>query len=99
MRAHSDPPSPTAPTPSPTPARPSSVRWVCWGFAAIAAFFLWTEHRAHLIGGLAWLPYLIILACPLMHVFMHRGHGGHGHGGHDSGSTRGTDASTARRED
>jgi hypothetical protein len=24
------------------------------------------------------LPYLLILACPLMHLFMHRGHGGHG---------------------
>ena len=23
------------------------------------------------------LPFLLILACPLMHVFMHRGHGGH----------------------
>jgi hypothetical protein len=29
------------------------------------------EHRPHLFG---WLPYLIILACPLMHLFMHRGH-------------------------
>jgi hypothetical protein len=27
------------------------------------------------------LPYLLLLACPLMHVFMHGGHGGHG--GHD----------------
>jgi hypothetical protein len=44
------------------------------GFAAIAAFFLWTEHRAHLLGA---LPYLIFLLCPLLHLF-HRGHGGHG---------------------
>jgi hypothetical protein len=29
------------------------------------------------------LPYLILLACPLMHLFMHRGHGHHaGHGEH-----------------
>lgn len=49
------------------------------GFLLIAGFFLWTEHRAHLLGA---LPYLILLACPLMHIFMHRGHGGHGgHGG------------------
>jgi len=34
-------------------------------------FFLFTEHRAHLLGA---LPYLILLACPLMHVFMHHGH-------------------------
>jgi hypothetical protein len=30
------------------------------------------------------LPYLILLACPLMHLFMHRGHGGHQHG-HEPG--------------
>jgi hypothetical protein len=47
------------------------------GFAAVAAFYLWTEHRAHLLGA---LPFLIFLICPLMHFFMHRGHG---HGGHD----------------
>ena len=41
-------------------------------FAAIAAFYLWTEHRAHLLGA---LPFLIFLACPLMHFFMHHGHG------------------------
>ena len=27
---------------------------------------------------LGWLPLLIILLCPLMHMFMHRRHGGHG---------------------
>jgi len=43
---------------------------------AVAAWYLWAEHRAHLLGA---LPYLILLACPLMHVFMHRGHGGHHH--------------------
>jgi hypothetical protein len=99
MHAHSHPPSPASSTPSPPSARPSSTRWVFWGFVAIAAFFLWTEHRAHLISGLAWLPYLIILACPLMHVFMHRGHGGHGRGGHGTESSPGTDAPSARRED
>jgi uncharacterized membrane protein YhaH (DUF805 family) len=43
-------------------------------FLAVAAFFLLTEHRAHLFG---ILPYLLLLACPLMHLFMHRGHGNH----------------------
>lgn len=52
-------------------------------FLAIAAFFLWTEHRAHLLG---ILPYLILLACPLIHMFMHRGHGGHGHGDAEHGT-------------
>jgi len=44
------------------------------GFLAIAAFFLWTEHRAHLLG---ILPYALLLLCPLLHLF-HGGHGGHG---------------------
>lgn len=45
---------------------------------AVAGFFLLTEHRAHVLGV---LPYLLILACPLMHLFMHHGHG-QGHTGH-----------------
>lgn len=49
-----------------------------FAFLAIAAFFLLSEHRAHTLGV---LPFLLLLACPLLHVFMHRGHGGHG--GHD----------------
>jgi len=46
-------------------------------FSAIAAFYLFTEHRAHLFGA---LPYLLLLACPLLHLFMHGRHGGQ-HGG------------------
>ena len=44
--------------------------------AAIGGFYLVTEHTAHVFGV---LPYLLVLACPLMHVFMHHGHGGHRH--------------------
>lgn len=55
--------------------------WVLPVFLVIAAFFLFTEHRAHLFG---ILPYLLLLACPLMHLFMHHGHGGHGHPGHQA---------------
>jgi hypothetical protein len=47
-------------------------------FLAIIGFFLFTEHRAHLFG---ILPYLLLLACPFMHFFMHGGHGKHGSGG------------------
>lgn len=57
---------------------PRRIRWVWWAFAAIAAYYLLTEHRAHLAGLLSWLPFGLLLLCPLMHVFMH---GGHGHGG------------------
>ncbi|MFN0164221.1 MAG: DUF2933 domain-containing protein [Burkholderiales bacterium] len=40
--------------------------------AAVAGFFLLAEHRAHLAG---ILPYALLALCPLMHLFMHRGHG------------------------
>ena len=45
------------------------------GFLIIAGALLFTEHRAHVLGLLIWLP---LIACPLMHVFMHGGHGHHG---------------------
>lgn len=49
-------------------------------FLIIGAFFLITEHRAHLVGWLSTYGiWLLLLACPLMHLFMHSGHG---HGGH-----------------
>lgn len=44
----------------------------------VGGFLLYQEHEAHFWGA---LPYLLLLACPLMHVFMHRGHG-HGHHRH-----------------
>ena len=50
---------------------------VLLGFLGIAAFYLVAEHRAHLLG---ILPWLLLAACPLLHLF-HRGHGGHGGGG------------------
>ncbi|MBB2487473.1 DUF2933 domain-containing protein [Mitsuaria sp. WAJ17] len=52
--------------------------------AGVAGWFLWEEHRAHLLGV---LPYLVFLACPLMHVFMHGGHH-HGGGHHQHGDDR-----------
>ena len=65
----------------------------------VAAFYLLTEHLQHTLGALPWV---ILLLCPLMHMFMHRGHGdgghahGHGHGG--SGPTApSTDAPPAHR--
>ena len=48
----------------------------------IGGFFLWNEHRAHILGA---LPFLILLLCPIMHIFMHKGHGGH-NGNHDDHS-------------
>ncbi|MFN0217388.1 MAG: DUF2933 domain-containing protein [Hyphomicrobium sp.] len=53
----------------------SRTFFVFLAFLAISVFLLLSEHRAHVLG--AW-PFLLLLACPLMHIFMHRGHGGHG---------------------
>lgn len=58
---------------------------------AILAFFLWQEHRAHAFGAAIELA---LLACPLLHLFMHRGHGAHdlserGAAFHEHGSSQG----------
>lgn len=55
--------------------RASRSRWVFVAFAVIAAYFLVAEHGAHVV---PYLPWLLLLACPLMHVFLHGRHGGHG---------------------
>jgi hypothetical protein len=57
------------------------------GFLAIVGALLFTEHRAHVLGILIWLPLLI---CPLMHFFMH--------GEHDAQSNQGK-ASEAHNDD
>ena len=45
-------------------------------------YFLVIEHGVHLF---PYLPFLILLLCPLMHVFMHGGHGNHdNHDEHES---------------
>jgi hypothetical protein len=51
---------------------------VLLAFLAIAAFFVTIEHRVRVLGV---LPYVLLLACPLLHLF----HGRHGrrHGHHD----------------
>lgn len=46
-------------------------------FLAVALFLLWEEHKVHIMGAVPWL---ILALCPLMHVFMHGGHGRHGGG-------------------
>lgn len=46
------------------------------GLIGVATYFLLIEHRQHVW---QFLPYLIVLACPVMHLFMHGGHHGRGH--------------------
>ena len=50
------------------------------GLIASVSYFLLMEHRQHLF---QYLPFLILLLCPFMHIFMHGGHGHGGHGDHD----------------
>jgi len=58
-----------------THERSNRSTWVLWGFLLIIGSLLFTEHRVHVLG---FLPYLFLLACPLMHMF-HHGHGGSNH--------------------
>jgi hypothetical protein len=47
---------------------------VSLAIAALGVYLIW-NHSGHVIYA---LPYLILLACPLMHVFGHH-HGPHSH--------------------
>lgn len=40
----------------------------------ILGFFLFTEHRAHVLG--AW-PYILLVLFLVLHLFLHSKHGGH----------------------
>ena len=53
----------------------SSANIALIGFLVIAGYFLVTEHRAHVAAAIPYLAWLLLLACPLMHMFMHGGHG------------------------
>ena len=57
---------------------PSKIAALSFGLVAI--FFVLREHWGHVLG---FSPYLLLLACPLLHLFHH--HGGHNHhdGQHD----------------
>ena len=45
----------------------------CVALAVLAVLIL-RDHATHLLSA---VPYLLLLACPLMHIFMHGGHGHH----------------------
>ena len=71
--------------PSPNERYRRISRYVFFGFVAVAGYFVIAEHRAHIV---PVLPYVLLAACPLMHLFHHggRGHGRHKHGDDDSDS-------------
>lgn len=60
---------------------------VCTLLAIGASIYLYLAHKDHV---LALLPYVFLAACPLMHMFMHRGHrhGGHSHDRRDDSDPR-----------
>jgi len=61
------------PSSTPETTRPRRTLWIAAAMAAfVGAFFLLREHWGHVAG---YWPYLLLLACPLMHLF-------HGHGHH-----------------
>ena len=62
--------------PARSPATGRSLKIALAMVAVIGGFYLLREHWNHVAGN--WI-YLLLLACPLMHLF--HGHGGHG-GGH-----------------
>ena len=52
---------------------------------AVGAYFLISEHRAHIFGG-QWTAPILLIAFVGLHFLMHLGHGGHGvDGGHGGG--------------
>ncbi len=54
------------------------LRMTAVAIAAAVLFWVLREHWNHARGFLGYLPYLLFLACPVMHLFMHHGHRGHG---------------------
>ncbi|MER8462687.1 DUF2933 domain-containing protein [Mesorhizobium sp. M1396] len=87
----SGPPTGSEPEPEAGGFWASKTGLVTIAFLLIAAFFLLTEHRAHTFGV---LPFLLLLACPLLHMF-HRGHGGHsGHPRHKEPEPGAQDSTT-----
>lgn len=66
--------------------------WAALGLITAASYFLLVEHNQHLFD---YLPFLILLLCPLMHVFMHGSHGKHGQ---DEGTSHENDQSETFKE-
>jgi hypothetical protein len=64
------------------------LRWAVVVFLAMGVFLLWQEHRAHLW---AVLPWVLLLACPVVHFLRHRRsrsrHEGHASAGEEAART------------
>lgn len=61
------------------PGRTLAV-WGCVALIAVAVFagyFIFRTPGEGATGLFDWLPWLLVALCPLMHLFMHKGHGRH----------------------
>jgi hypothetical protein len=58
-----------------------NTKLALFSFLVVAGFFILREHWNHVLG---FGPYLLLLLCPLMHLF---GHGHHHHRGEDERRT------------
>lgn len=56
-------------------SRRSLTQILLTGIFIGGGYVLWQRYQEQLY---VYLPYLFLLLCPLMHVFLHKGHGGHG---------------------
>jgi len=62
---------------------------------AVGTYYLLTEHLTHVTQA---VPYLFLLACPLMHLFHGHGHGhGNGHGRHSGHDHQGSKKAPPQR--
>ena len=55
------------------------------GLIAAVSYFLLMEHRQHLF---EWLPFIILILCPFMHLFMHGDHDAHGSHDHNDNAEK-----------
>ena len=69
--------------------RPGVWKVLFIAFAAAGGVLLVMDHQAQVFGA---IPYLLLLACPLMHFFGHCGH-------HRSAGQKGTDIDPNRKND
>lgn len=53
----------------------SWIHVVVIGASLTGMYFLWDRYQEQVF---SFWPYLFLLLCPLMHIFMHKGHGSHG---------------------
>ena len=64
------------------------LKWAIAGVGLAAAYLIARDHWTHVVD---YLPYLLIIACPLMHLFMR-----HGHGGHENHAAQASDRTMAK---